>query len=123
MVDNIVPGSTDSSPEGVAQQVAGEYINRIEKLRDPSHHRCLSLDEWVMEFRRAGFTILHTETQPKVVQFLDWATRMIPDLDLLPQLRALILEAPPAVIAFLQPKVVGDDLHLHWSEGIVVGRK
>jgi SAM-dependent methyltransferase len=131
VVDNIVPGSSDQSPEGVAQQVAGDYINQIEKLRDPSHHRCLSLAEWVDAFRQAGLTVLHTETQPKAVEFLDWAKRMmakpaqsaIGELGLLPQLRTLILEGPPAVSAFLQPTIVGDDLHFLLSEGIIVGRK
>ena len=131
VVDNIVPGSVDPGPEGVAQQVAGDYVNRIEKLRDPSHHRCLSLEEWVAGFERAGFTVVHTETQPKAIEFLDWAKRMMAkpaqsagaDLDLLSQLRTLILEAPPAVTAFLQPTPVGDDLHFLLAEGIIVGRK
>ena len=48
LVDNIVPDGE-----------AGDYVNAFEKLRDPSHGRCLTLAEWLAELKKAGFVIQH----------------------------------------------------------------
>jgi ubiquinone/menaquinone biosynthesis C-methylase UbiE len=122
MVDNTVPGSAGEDVESMAQRSAGDYINSIEKLRDPSHHRCLSVEEWLAAFVAAGFTVVHHETQPKAIEFLDWAVRLNPAADVVPRLRTLLLQAPPAAAAFLQVTPAGDDLHFLLREAILIGR-
>jgi ubiquinone/menaquinone biosynthesis C-methylase UbiE len=123
VVDNIVPGGDEATAAGAAGRAAGDYINAFEKLRDPSHARCLSLEEWVSQFQQAGLTVLHQETQPKAIELIDWAGRMKSGAAQIPALRDRLLNAPPAVAAFLQPTAVGDDVHFLLAEGIVIGRK
>lgn len=112
VVDNIVPG----------EQEAGGYVNAFEKLRDPSHNCCLSLEEWVNAFQQAGFTIVAAEEAPKEIEFMEWAQRMNATEDTIQQLRAMLLDAPPAVADFLTPQRVENDILFYLREAIVIGR-
>jgi ubiquinone/menaquinone biosynthesis C-methylase UbiE len=64
LLDNIVPGSRRRGKKADAGTPAGAYVNAFERLRDPSHVRCLSLDEWVDAYVTAGFTISHQKPAP-----------------------------------------------------------
>jgi SAM-dependent methyltransferase len=123
VVDNVVPGSLEQTEAGAELRAAGDYINAFEKLRDPSHERCLSLAEWVELFQQAGLTLLHQEIQPKAMELIDWAGRMKSGAEQLPELRRRLLAAPAGVTALLQPTTVGDDVHFLLAEAIVIGRK
>jgi len=112
VVDNVVP-------EGEA----GAYVNEFEKLRDPSHYRCLSLDEWIAAFQMAGFTPQHQETAFKAMTFNDWVIRMGAAAATIAYLRAMLLDAPPAAADFLQPQASDDDISFYLTEAIVVGAR
>ncbi len=112
VVDNIVPVGA-----------AGAYVNAFEKLRDPSHGRCLTLDDWADLFIQAGFDTLVLETAPKRMTFAPWAVRLGATPETVAALRAFLAEAPQAVLDFLQPLGEGDDLTFELSEAIVIGGK
>ena len=111
IVDNIVP-------EGEA----GDYINAFEKLRDPSHHRCLSSAEWQQIFANAELSMLHTESLPKTMQFEWWARRMTNDDALVAQIKAMLLDAPSAAREALQPSA-DEPLTFQLVEGIFVAKR
>ncbi|HEU0165646.1 MAG TPA: methyltransferase domain-containing protein, partial [Thermomicrobiales bacterium] len=57
---------------------AGEaalFFNRFEKLRDPSHVRSLTADEWDLLITSTGLTIEIVEDFPKRHDFDDWTAR------------------------------------------------
>jgi ubiquinone/menaquinone biosynthesis C-methylase UbiE len=110
VVDNIVP-------EGPA----GDYVNAFEKFRDPSHSRCWSLEAWLETFRQAGFRITHQETLAKRLDFQFWAQRHDPLMQA--YLQAMLWEAGPQAIAFLQPQLVAGGLSFRLVEGILTGQK
>lgn len=110
VVDNVVPVGE-----------AGGYVNDFEKLRDPSHYRCLSLDEWVAGFQAAGFTVLNQETAWKEMTFNDWAVRMGATPETVAQLRELLLHGPKDAADFLQPHQTDDDIVFYLEEAIVIG--
>ncbi len=110
VVDNIVPDGE-----------AGKYVNDFEKLRDPSHYRCLALEEWVDGFQAAGFTVSNQETALKEITFNDWAARMGATAETVAQLRELLLHAPEAAADFLQPRQIEDDIVFYLTEAIVIG--
>jgi ubiquinone/menaquinone biosynthesis C-methylase UbiE len=118
VVDNVVPGGPE--PEATA---AGDYVNAFEQLRDPSHVRALSVDEWLAAFAAAGFTLLHHETAPKSMEFTPWAERMGATPETLAELRRRLLEAPPTAAAYFAVEPAGDDLRFNLDEAIFVGRK
>ncbi len=121
LLDNIVPGSRRRGKKADLQRRAGAYINALERLRDPSHVRCLSLDEWVDAFITAGFTISHQESSPMPLDFTDWTARMqVPPANR-QRLRAMLLQAPEPVLTFLTPTVSGDKIEFCLHKAIIIG--
>jgi ubiquinone/menaquinone biosynthesis C-methylase UbiE len=59
----------------VPQGTLGEFFNRFEKLRDPSHVRSLTVDEWTALVANAGLDLRATEPFPKRHDFDDWTER------------------------------------------------
>ena len=110
VVDNVVPPG-----------VVGDYVNAFEKLRDPSHGRCWSMEEWLDSFAEKGLALTHQETLAKRLNFRFWAQRH--DLVIQSYLRAMLLEAGPAANAFLQPRIGDGELNFRLVEGIVIGKK
>jgi ubiquinone/menaquinone biosynthesis C-methylase UbiE len=117
VVDNVVPGGD------AATDAAGEYINAFEKLRDPSHHRALSVAEWMAAYAAAGLTLLQVETAPKRMAFTPWAERMGSSPQLVAELRRLLVDAPPAAAAFFAVETSGDDLSFTLHEAILIARR
>ncbi len=106
VVDNVVPTGA-----------AGDYVNAFEKLRDPSHGRCLRLDEWLTLFTDVDLTVVHQETVDKRIEFEKWAARH--DAVMQQYLRAMLTEGHGAATAFLQ----WDGFTFRLQEGIVVGKR
>lgn len=110
VVDNVVP-------EGVA----GDYINAFEKLRDPSHGRCLTLAEWRATFEEAGLALMQVETLEKEMVFETWAARH--DIVRQRYLRALLSQAGGAAAAFLHPVMTDERTLFYLQEGVLIGQK
>ena len=110
VVDNVVP-------EGVA----GDYVNAFEKLRDPSHGRCLSVEEWLAGYTQAGLELTQHEILEKQMVFEDWAARHDPAMQ--SYLRALLWHGPPQTHEFLHPRSENGKTLFHLREGLFIGRK
>lgn len=123
VVDNVVPGTHLRGKKANLQREAGKYINAFEKLRDPSHGRCLSLNEWEYGFKKAGFRDIHSETAPKEMDFDWWVERMNVTSDDRIRLRAMLVQAPQEVTAFLTPQFSGDRIKFYLREAIIIGKK
>jgi ubiquinone/menaquinone biosynthesis C-methylase UbiE len=106
LVDNVVPGSLLSGKKARLQQAAGRYINALERLRDPSHVRCLSVYEWRQAFLAAGLAIDDEALAWKWLNFGPWAARMGVTEPVLTQLRVLLTRAPDEVLEFLTPQPI-----------------
>ncbi|MFN2137608.1 MAG: class I SAM-dependent methyltransferase [Candidatus Promineifilaceae bacterium] len=91
LVDNVVP-------EGAV----GAYINAFEKLRDPSHIRCLTVAEWTTIASDAGLNLQHLETISKRLDFSQWAGRHTPEMQ--SYLGAMLTECDDGVAGVLEPK-------------------
>jgi ubiquinone/menaquinone biosynthesis C-methylase UbiE len=123
IVDNVVPGSLGRGRKARLQQEAGRYINALERLRDPSHARCLSLYEWRHAVLEAGFVREHEELDWKWLAFGPWAARMGVVEPALTRLRVMLTRAPGEVLEFLTPQILGDTIEFRLSEALFVVRK
>ena len=121
VVDNIVPGSRLRGKKADRQREAGQYVNTFEKLRDPSHVRCLSYEEWLDALVAAGLTIETAETLDKRLTFETWAARHTPEMQT--RLRVLLLRAPAAAAEFLDPQTDTGLTKFRLREGLFVARK
>jgi ubiquinone/menaquinone biosynthesis C-methylase UbiE/enamine deaminase RidA (YjgF/YER057c/UK114 family) len=112
VVDNI-------APEDAA---AAEYIDDYERLRDPSHVRCLPASEWRACFERAGFRVTNDERINKRIGFDEWCDHQKAPDDLRARLREVLLNAAGAARAQLDPAEVDGALTFCMIEGLFVGR-
>jgi len=124
LVDNISPDreSTPGFTEDELRDAALAY-NAFEKLRDPSHGRCLSIGEWTEVIRAASFAITHMERLPKNMEFGPWVQRMSCDAAATEQLRVLLADAAPALAAFLEPQQRDGVLWFTLDEILILARK
>lgn len=109
VVDNIVPDG-----------IAGDYVNAFEKLRDPSHVRCLSIEAWQALFAQHNLVVEHAETLYKRVEFSTWAARHPATMQ--SYLLAMLRLASGEAAEFLQPELTAAPTFRLW-EGIVIGRR
>eukprot|EP00904_Undaria_pinnatifida_P001967 jgi/Undpi1/11771/HiC_scaffold_39.g14066.m1 len=110
LVDNIMPDGE-----------AGVYLNAFEKLRDPSHGRCLSMAEWATQLSEAGFTITRQDTVIKEMEFASWAKRHNEEVKA--ELRQRIWKAPAGADNYLAPRERDGQLFFHLTEGLFIAQK
>ncbi len=111
IVDNVVPDGP-----------AGDYINAFEKLRDPSHGRCLSIDQWISILTAAGLELQQYETIAKTMNFEFWAKRH--DKDMQAYLRAMLSECSGEAADFLRPSSDKESgLSFQLLEGLFIAQK
>ncbi len=67
------------APEGwlgisdmTGSQAAVAWLNHLERLRDPSHHRALSLDEWYQAVMEAHFQEITLKVSEEPMDILEW---------------------------------------------------
>ncbi len=111
VVDNISPGEPD---------LARAY-NHFEKLRDPSHKRCLSLSEWIKLLGNSGFAVAEREEMDQAIAFAPWVARMRCPAPTIARLEALLHEDP--LRSYLRPRTEDGGLHFTLREAIIVARK
>ena len=89
-------------PEGRS----GDFYNRFETLRDPSHLRSLSITEWQRLILGAGLELELTETFHKRHDFADWTARSRMSAEDRATLERMMLDADPAIRDEHQAEVV-----------------
>jgi ubiquinone/menaquinone biosynthesis C-methylase UbiE len=109
LVDNVVPPGS-----------VGDYPNAFERLRDPSHIRAWSMEEWRDALSRHRFAIVHAEQLAKTMEFTSWASRH--DAATQRLLRAMLAQANADVAAVLAPQDKADELTFRLSEGLFLAR-
>src|SRR5688572_14474329 len=91
LVDNISPDAVSTPGYSVAELAdAAVAYNAFEKLRDPSHGRCLATAEWREVISAAGLHVLHQEILPKSMEFAPWVARMDADAATIARLRQML---------------------------------
>lgn len=123
VVDNVVPGGDSATPAGRRLQEAGNYVNAFEQRRDPSHVRCLSVDEWHTCLTAAGFAVQHSETALKRMEFDPWVRRMGADPARQDKIRRMLLQAPQHAADYFRVEGEGAALAFHLMEAIFVAQK
>lgn len=106
LVDNVVPEDRD----------LGLYYNRMEKLRDESHGRCASADEWIVWMENAGLHVVRTQVTRKHFDFQPWVSRMARSAEQMAEVEHWLLSADEAAkTAFAITTVDG---HVDSFEGL-----
>ena len=110
LVDNVVPPGS-----------VGDYVNAFERLRDPSHLRAWTMQDWRDALKTAKLAAEHEEQIYKQMEFRSWAQRYDDTMKAL--LRAMLTQVTPEVKATLEPAGSGDDFTFRLCEGLFIARK
>jgi ubiquinone/menaquinone biosynthesis C-methylase UbiE len=119
----LMPGGTLAIVDNISpdkQELANAY-NHFEKLRDPSHGRCLSLSEWTALLEAAGFTVEHSEQMDQDIEFGPWVQRMRCADSTIARLKTMLGDEP--LKSFLKPRQTDAGLAFTLQEAIIVARK
>jgi SAM-dependent methyltransferase len=124
LVDNVAPDRA-IFPAAVGADLAdaAASYNGFEKLRDPSHARCLGLEEWREVLAGAGFVVMHCERLEKQMELGVWADRMGVSAETRERLAGLLRGSAGLLRAFLAPREEDGRLHFTLHEGIVVATR
>jgi hypothetical protein len=110
LVDNVVPAGS-----------VGDYVNAFERLREPSHLRAWTVEEWRDALKAAKLALEHEEEIYKTMEFSSWAARYDDIMKAL--LRAMLTQVTPEVKALLDPKDSGGEFTFRLREGLFVAAK
>jgi SAM-dependent methyltransferase len=121
LVDNVSPDRALFPEHAVAELAeAADAYNAFERLRDPSHERCLGFDEWRCVLRAAGLVVTHVEKLDKAMELRSWADRMGATPEAYARLEKMLRDSGGLVRDFLAPRDYGGSLSFTLHEGIFI---
>jgi ubiquinone/menaquinone biosynthesis C-methylase UbiE len=123
LVDNISPDPSMMDGDAGALAAAVEEYNAMEKLRDPSHMRCLTLGEWRDLVAQAGLAERHMELLDKPMVLGPWADQQNADDAIKRGLKSRLLGGSPAMRAFARPQENNGDVEFILTEAVIVAVK
>jgi SAM-dependent methyltransferase len=123
LVDNVSPDPSMMEGDAGALAAAADEYNAFEKLRDPSHHRCLTLPEWRDLVAQAGLAERHVELIDKAMVFGPWADQQNVGETIKRELKSRLLEGSPALRAFARPRENGGDVDFILTEAVIIAVK
>jgi ubiquinone/menaquinone biosynthesis C-methylase UbiE len=110
VVDNVVPAGP-----------VGDYVNAFERLRDPSHLRAWTMEEWRAAIKTAGFVLGNEEKLFKKMEFKSWAARYDDVMKRL--LSAMVSQSTDEVKTLLEPEGEGEALTFRLCEGLFIAKR
>jgi ubiquinone/menaquinone biosynthesis C-methylase UbiE len=106
------------------QPVAEEWLHKVEKFRDPSHHRMLSQETWSRLCEDAGLRVVFSELQPFKQPDLNWYFETAATT---PENRTKVLElvrhAPPEARNLFRLSEEDGKIVWWWQRLVLVARK
>ena len=102
---------------------AGKYINKIQKLHDPSHVKCLSRKAWLELLTSTNFELIESAEGRVELDFLNWTTRVNTSVENTQTLKKLLLEAPPEAAKILDTRIDDGYLKFHFQRLILIATK
>lgn len=86
--DNVAPADSE----------LGDFLNRVEGLRDPTHVESYTLAQWERWLADAGFEIHETQVLRKELTYDDWVERTDPSASKRAELESLLTDPPDGAV-------------------------
>jgi ubiquinone/menaquinone biosynthesis C-methylase UbiE len=123
LVDNISPDPSLMEGDAATLAAAADEYNAMEKLRDPSHRRCLTFIEWRALVADAGLAERHVELIDKPMVLGPWADQQATGEAIKGELNTRILAGSPTMRAFLRERENGGDVDFMLTEAVIIAEK
>ncbi len=91
------PGGTFAFEDNVApdDDALDEFLNEIERIRDPTHVRSHHVSDWFSWLENAGLTVESSRVVKKTLEFDEWVENVDPPVERRERLRAAFSDRPP----------------------------
>ncbi|QBP42718.1 class I SAM-dependent methyltransferase [Paenisporosarcina antarctica] len=100
LIDNIAP----------ADSKLGEFMNKTEKLRDDSHVRCLSKDEWNHLLQVNNLVVKKSLDRKKTFAYPEWVARTTENEEQVNRVKQHLLQADKETAHYFAITKQGDDI-------------
>ncbi len=108
---------------GIEEPDDDEILDTIERLRDPTHVRNLTIETWLQLAAEAGFEREKIETHAKPLNLKEWLDRQNTPPAERARVEQLIAQATGSLKEYLNPFGTGDDRVFHLREAAILFRK
>jgi ubiquinone/menaquinone biosynthesis C-methylase UbiE len=109
---------------GFEDRIANSYMDEIERLRDPSHFKCYSLEEWQRFFEVARCKITHMNVISRRSRNLkEWTDRSGTPRDKVETIVKMLQNVPEDVSKYFQVEYVDGDYILNAKSAQFLGIK
>ncbi|MGB9966354.1 class I SAM-dependent methyltransferase [Halobacterium hubeiense] len=91
------PGGTLAFEDNVApdDEVLDDFLNRVERIRDPTHVRSHRVGDWLRWFADAGLTVETSRVVTKTLDYDDWVANVDLSAERRERLEAAFADRPP----------------------------
>jgi hypothetical protein len=102
---------------------ARDHLHEVELLRDPSHVRMYTVDEWIDRLEAAGFAIEETRLRQMEWEFEPWVVRIGFPQERVEELAAIVESASGPAREQLDPKRLDGKLWHNYWHALIRARK
>ncbi|GAX91189.1 class I SAM-dependent methyltransferase [Effusibacillus lacus] len=114
LIDNVVP----DKPE------LAEFMNTLEKLRDESHVRCLSVKEWKDLFNLSNLIEIKSLIRKKTFQFPGWVERTAGSREQIDRVKQYICDASEEIHQYFSVVIENEEIQsLQVDEWMVLSER
>ena len=119
------PGGLVAVIDGIApnEQAAADEMNTWEGIRDQSHVRLLTVDEWSRLYSEAELETFPIQTYALELDFDDHMHRAGCNTQTVEKMRTGLLQSSPSLYNWLRPRQNGAQIIFDWPLIVIVGRK
>ncbi|MCG1004783.1 MULTISPECIES: class I SAM-dependent methyltransferase [Halobacterium] len=91
------PGGTLAFEDNVApdDEVLDDFLNRVERIRDPTHVRSHRVGDWLRWFETAGLTVEASRVVTKTLDYDEWVANVDLSTERRKRLEAAFADRPP----------------------------
>lgn len=118
-----VPGSRLRGKKARLQRQAGAYVNLFMQMGSAGYGRALSLHQWQDILTAHHFTYTHQEHYPQTVDLHTWLAPFNHTPAHTTRIKAMLLQAPAPVQAFLTPSHTGDRITFQLLNSLIICNK
>lgn len=97
-----------------------EFFHTMERMRDPTHVRAFTEDEWVRMAEEAGFLVQETKSFPKTHDFQEWARRAGLNREGVQRLNRYFIQAPSKVHDYFQVETFAGEVESYTDRKLLL---
>ncbi|MBW6510754.1 MAG: methyltransferase domain-containing protein [Desulfuromonadaceae bacterium] len=97
-----------------------EFYQTMEKMRDPTHIRAYTRDEWIKMIDDSGLILHETRIIPKTHDFPEWAARAGMKREATQQLNRFFAEAPIKIQDFFQIETFAGEVESYTDRKLLI---